>query len=445
MTIVPFFVHLRSSALQNAESRLDVLKFNQREELEVLQLTSKQWRRSVDRHSPELALRRILFAEIDLLSGATFTFGETDDPKNTFHTSDPLVSVDDALLCDADFADEEVDYDSAEFDGEVANNVRFAMNTSKCTRLNHCFIEWLRVIGDDNGSRGVVGTDFGLNFCVWIKALQRLETDVCVQTLEVIDPNYKMNMNSVYRQLQNTLQVQEYAISKESTDMGDEGRGDELCVDVLKKAKRVSILEYYLDDDGDDDEAEEDECEDNVDVDDKPEMNGSMKNVLNFVFSAPACEELYASVEGDGSGLINKLNRRFQGLQSTSQMVFTFTWEWGINYEGCNWVKRNDCPKPTAEGHASPFKDVTLERRRPQFDLARDVIVIEQLSGDVYEFRNVHDRTYLTVVVSKEHDIVQFRKGRFELNTATADGLPDKKRRHSGSASSFRQKGRLSK
>ncbi|KAH7699317.1 hypothetical protein AAVH_33578, partial [Aphelenchoides avenae] len=407
--------------LRNAESVLNVLKFNQREELEILQLTSKQWRRNVDRYSSELALRRIRFVKIDLLSGATFNFDETDDPKNTVRTSDPAVTKDEALLCDADFVDEEVDFDSAEFDAKVANNVKFAMSTSKCTRLNHNFIEWLRLLGDDAASRGVDGTDLGLHFCVWIKALQQLKTDVRVQTLELIDPYYKMDMNRVYGKIRSALQVQEYAISKESTDMGDDDRGDELCVDVLKKAKRVSILEYYLNDSDEDDAVEDDEHDDNIDVDDKPEMNGSMKNVLDFMFSAPACEELYVSVEGEGSGLINKLIRRFQGLQSTSQMVSTFTWEWGINYEGSDWVKRNDCPKPTAEGHVSPFRDVTLERRRRQFYPGRDVIVIGQLSGDVYEFRNEHDGTYLTVVVSKVHDIVQFLKGRFELNEATAE------------------------
>lgn len=57
-------LHVSSSALRNAESRLDVLKFNQREDLEVLQLASKQWRRSVDRYSSELALRRIQLVEI---------------------------------------------------------------------------------------------------------------------------------------------------------------------------------------------------------------------------------------------------------------------------------------------------------------------------------------------------------------------------------------------
>lgn len=57
-------------------------------------------------------------------------------------------------------------------------------------------------------------------------------------------------------------------------------------MDVLKKAKHIRILEYYLSDSDDDAETEEDE--DCVDIDVKREMNWSTKVILDFVFSAPS-------------------------------------------------------------------------------------------------------------------------------------------------------------
>ncbi|KAH7704767.1 hypothetical protein AAVH_28036 [Aphelenchoides avenae] len=272
--------------------------------------------------------------------------------------------------------------------------------------------------------------DFDAIFCVWIEALQQLEADVRVQTLEVLDPYYKMDMEAAYRQLHGAFNVQEYVISYVNIEMGYEGQGEELCVDVVKRAKRIGILEYHLNFGHDDDEAEDDEDEDNVDMNDKPEINCFKKNILDFAFSAPECEELYVTVEGDGSGLINRLVRHFQEHQSTSQRVSTFTWKWGINYEGTTW-ERNDSLKPIAERHPCPFKDVTLEcRRRQCFPEPNDTVpLIGQLSGDVHEFRNEHDGTHLTVVTADAHETVQFRKGRFELAEAAAQCPPDKKLR----------------
>lgn len=171
------------------------------------------------------------------------------------------------------------------------------------------------MLGEDGSSRGIDG-DALTRFYEWIKPLQQREADVHVQTLEVVDPYYIIDTDTFYRQLDSAFRVQEYAVSMESTDMVEEGsmestyraekgRQFELCVDVLKKAKHVSVLKYYLNDSDDDGEAEDDGDEDNFNVDDKSEMNGSMNNVLDFVFSAAECEELYVTVEGDGSGLIN--------------------------------------------------------------------------------------------------------------------------------------------
>ncbi|KAH7695810.1 hypothetical protein AAVH_37127, partial [Aphelenchoides avenae] len=113
------------SVLRNTESRLDVLKFNRREELEALQLTSKQWRRNINRYSRELALRRIQLAEIDLVSGTTYYYDEPRDPNNTFHAGKPAFSRG-FTLRDDDFRREEVDYASAEFEAKEARNVRLA-------------------------------------------------------------------------------------------------------------------------------------------------------------------------------------------------------------------------------------------------------------------------------------------------------------------------------
>lgn len=187
------------------------------------------------------------------------------------------------------------------------------------SRLKHCFVEWMRLLGEDGSSRGIDG-DALTRFYEWIKPLQQLEADVHVQTLEIVDPYYIIDMDTLCRQLDGAFRVQEYAISVEKTEnaerdfmestyTAEEGRRYELCVGVMKKAQHVSILEYYLNDVDDDGEAEDDDEEDNIDVDDKSGMYCSMKNVLDFVFSASECEELYVTVEGDGSGLINKLIR----------------------------------------------------------------------------------------------------------------------------------------
>ncbi|KAH7680483.1 hypothetical protein AAVH_41142, partial [Aphelenchoides avenae] len=289
-------------ALGNAESRLNVLKFNQREELEALQLTSKQWRRTVDRYSPELALRRIGYVKMDRMWGATFYFGETSYPGHTAYASDAAFSTE-------GFDDEEINCDSAVFDARVANGAKVAMTTPKCTRLNHCFIEWLCLRADEGSPTGIVATDFGANFCAWIKALQQLQADVRVRTLEVFEPYYKIGMDTVYRHLGSTFSVYEYFISKTNIGTRDIGRFDELCVDVLKEEKRVSIHLYNLDDDDDDDEAEDEQHENNFDVDDKPKINGSVNNIIDFVFSSPRCEELYLAVEVGGKGLFDKLIR----------------------------------------------------------------------------------------------------------------------------------------
>lgn len=100
-------------------------------------------------------------------------------------------------------------------------------------------------------------------------------------------------------------------------------------------------------------------------------------------------------------------------------MVSTFTWRRSIlHYEGDNW-EWDDWPKPIAKGVTNPFIDVTIERRRRLFAPDEDGKHFHQnvrgpTNGDVYEFRNEHDGTYLTVVVAEEQEIVQFRKGRFE-------------------------------
>lgn len=116
-------------------------------------------------------------------------------------------------------------------------------------------------------------------------------------------------------------------------------------------------------------------------------------------------------------------------------MVSTFTWEWGL---GCACAACEadanddwdiiDCAKPIAKGHSKAFEDVTHHRRR-QLEPVQYRIAIGQLSGDVYEFKNEHDGTYLTVAVAKEDNTVQFRKGRFELVEVSADHPPDKRRR----------------
>ncbi|KAH7716426.1 hypothetical protein AAVH_16152 [Aphelenchoides avenae] len=84
--------------------------------------------------------------------------------------------------------------------------------------------------------------------CVWIKALSELEADVHVRTFKLVKPSYnKMIMNAVCKLLDGVLHLQEYTVWKDCSA----NRGDELCVDVLKKAKRVSIMGYYLADDDD--------------------------------------------------------------------------------------------------------------------------------------------------------------------------------------------------
>lgn len=115
-------------------------------------------------------------------------------------------------------------------------------------------------------------------------------------------------------------------------------------------------------------------------------------------------------------------------------MVSTFTWEWGLGCDCpmCREVYDDwstvDFPKPIAEGDAGAFKDVTHQRMRklhpPQYTIA-----VGQQSGDVYEFKNERDGTYLTLIVAKEYTTVQFRKGRFELEESAADHPSEKKRR----------------
>ncbi|KAH7711945.1 hypothetical protein AAVH_20703 [Aphelenchoides avenae] len=293
---------------------------------------------------------------------------------------------------DSDDYDASVNFESVQFQEKV----KALMCSSNWSGLNHCFIELLALQRDDayNGS-----INFGNDFSAWIKALLELETDIHVQTLELVASYYKTSMYSVYQRLTEALHIYEYIIWHDR----EAQYGDELCVDVLKKTKHVS-------------------------------------NVLDFVFSAPECEELYLAVEmHDGSHLINKLLRhldvwRFRELLSTGQMVSTFTWEWGLGcaLASCTDVEEDweiiDCPKPITEGYAKAFKDVTHHQRR-QLDPVKHSIAVGQLSGDVYEFKNEHDGTYLTVAVAKEDRTVQFRKGRFELVEAAVDHSPDKKRR----------------
>ncbi|KAH7711946.1 hypothetical protein AAVH_20704 [Aphelenchoides avenae] len=405
--------------LRNAEVRFDALKFSRREELEALQLANNQWRHCVHRYSPELALRPVKSVNLDLRDGSTFWHGEARNQKHVFKLSDEV--TEEGL--DADEDDDEIDLNSTESLEKLQDSIKSLMRTSNCTRLNHCVVELL-TLQRGNIVRETVGIDFGKDFYVWIKAL--LEIEAHVQTLDLVDPAYdNMSMDEVYNRLDKALHVQEYRISKD----GEEDRGDELCVDVLKKAKRVTIIGYCLTDDGDETEHRDSGGADGG-KDDESLMNGTDTHVLDFVFNAPQCEELSIQNVYDGSQLPNKLIQHFQRLESTTRMVATFTWQWCSGYY-CN---TKAWPEPVAVCHESPFKAVThLSPKAAGKDLGKRYYGPEHGRGHVYQFKNIHDGSYLTVVQAVgDGRVLQFQKGRFEFDDASEDGSGStaKKRRH---------------
>lgn len=109
-----------------------------------------------------------------------------------------------------------------------------------------------------------------------------------------------MSMRSVFKRLSKVLHAEEYMFFKDD----EEEQGDELCSDVVKQSKRVSVLNYFLpkeDEDSGIDTAAPVERDDGV-----RDLNGSIANVLDFVFTSPTCKELYISTQHDGRGLADK-------------------------------------------------------------------------------------------------------------------------------------------
>lgn len=100
-------------------------------------------------------------------------------------------------------------------------------------------------------------------------------------------------------------------------------------------------------------------------------------------------------------------------------MVATFAWQWCSEYN-CDtetW--------PDAVCRERPFKAMTHPSRHyTGSGLDEDDDGREPWRGYVYEFRNEHDGSYLTVVQAPgDARFLQFQTGNFEFDDASEDGL----------------------
>lgn len=133
------------------------------------------------------------------------------------------------------------------------------------------------------------------------------------------------------------------------------------------------------------------------------------------------------STERDGRYLPNAFIERFRKPTSTDQVFTTFTWHWKTPVRDDGRLESfysHGWPEPIAVDHQAPFTAITHRHVQRNFDWDSEsgdegMGLIGGLRGDVYQFRRDGDVDYLTVIVARDQNVVQFRRGIFDVGDPT--------------------------
>lgn len=124
-------------------------------------------------------------------------------------------------------------------------------------------------------------------------------------------------------------------------------------------------------------------------------------------------------------------------------MVTKFTWA----FKSTERLRTKSWPEPIIRRATAPFQSISHNRHSIKYvhyyggsrkieanhkDNPMDLV--EFAHGDVYQFKNAQDGTYLTAIVSKKNRIVQFQKGKYELGPEETGCSPPKQLRPSSTS-----------